>query len=343
MKILYDPVVNYEELTKQHGPSMCGDYVVDCLFHGFRKTFGTDLIDVQKNPHMYDDKDYTHLFPHHGFSMFGRIKDEDIDRTDIENKLRNGYFDYVICPLHHSNRNNEQVINKHIDYYRQFVPMHRLAVICSDETPTSNSFLLGSPKCMFFKQELNNGVNGAFPISYGVPREIFVDQVPEKTVDFAPLIPSIHNCRHKSTYIYTDEEEYYNSYRSAYFGFTCKKGGWDCMRHYEIISQGCVPFFTDIESCPFNTMHEYPRYLCVRTKMMDGLHPNTIHKHIDQGLNLSTTMQNFHTTGHYIDHSKFDQDLYTEIANKFLSYGKRYLTTEANAKYIISILMNRKI
>lgn len=336
MKILYHPIVDYKAVIEKHGPGMSGDYVVDCLFHGFRKTFGTDCIDHQKNPHMYDDKDYTGLFPHHGFSMFGRIKDQEIDREDIEGKLKAGFFDYVISPIHHTNRNNQVEIDRHIDYIRQFMPASKFAVICSDETPSSNSFLLGTTKCIFFKQELNDGVTGAFPIAYSVPREIFVDKVPEKTIDFAQLIPSLHGCRHKSTYIYTDEEDYYDSYRKSYFGFTCKKGGWDCMRHYEIISQGCVPFFTDIEACPKNTLWNYPKTLCKIVKTMKGLHPNTIHIHLPQQPFLYTTMQNFHTTGHVIDHNIFDEDLYYRLANNFLDYGKRSLTTEANARYILN-------
>jgi hypothetical protein len=29
-----------------------------------------------------------------------------------------------------------------------------------------------------------------------------------------------------------------------------KKGGWDCLRHYEIIGNGCMPYFENIEKCP---------------------------------------------------------------------------------------------
>ena len=31
----------------------------------------------------------------------------------------------------------------------------------------------------------------------------------------------------------------------SYFGSTKKKAGWDCMRHYEIVASGAVPFFDE--------------------------------------------------------------------------------------------------
>lgn len=43
----------------------------------------------------------------------------------------------------------------------------------------------------------------------------------------------------KNTYIFENEEEYYNDYKKSLFAITRKKGGWDCMRHYEILACGC--------------------------------------------------------------------------------------------------------
>ena len=33
-----------------------------------------------------------------------------------------------------------------------------------------------------------------------------------------------------------------------------KKAGWDCMRHYEISMNGCLPLMRDIGECPPFTM-----------------------------------------------------------------------------------------
>ena len=42
-----------------------------------------------------------------------------------------------------------------------------------------------------------------------------------------------------------EESEYKRAYSESYFGSTKKKAGWDCMRHYEIVASGAVPFFDE--------------------------------------------------------------------------------------------------
>ncbi len=65
-----------------------------------------------------------------------------------------------------------------------------------------------------------------------------MSEIPEKDQDFASLIPGV-----LSTYIYDTEEEYFKGYQRAFYAVTCKKAGWDCLRHYEILANGCIPYF----------------------------------------------------------------------------------------------------
>ena len=37
---------------------------------------------------------------------------------------------------------------------------------------------------------------------------------------------------------------------TSWFGLTCKKGGWDCLRHYEIIAAGALLLFKDYNLKP---------------------------------------------------------------------------------------------
>lgn len=37
---------------------------------------------------------------------------------------------------------------------------------------------------------------------------------------------------------------------SSFFGLTCKRGGWDCMRHYEIMASGALLLFRDYYDKP---------------------------------------------------------------------------------------------
>jgi hypothetical protein len=38
------------------------------------------------------------------------------------------------------------------------------------------------------------------------------------------------------------------------------------MRHYEIIANGCMPIFVDIEKCPPKTLHLFPKDICIAIK-----------------------------------------------------------------------------
>ncbi len=67
-----------------------------------------------------------------------------------------------------------------------------------------------------------------------------------------------------STYIFQEEDAYYKDYQSAVFGKTCKKGGWDCLRHYEILANGCIPHFDRLDECPTNTMTHFPKEIVAK-------------------------------------------------------------------------------
>ena len=44
-----------------------------------------------------------------------------------------------------------------------------------------------------------------------------------------------------------------------YFWHHYKKAGWDCYRHYELLMNGCLPFFLDINDCPELTCRSLPK------------------------------------------------------------------------------------
>jgi len=101
------------------------------------------------------------------------------------------------------------------------------------------------------------------PITFSIPEEKIVKSFPKKTKFLSNLIPG-----NLKTYIYNTEKEYYDEYQSAYFAMTTKKAGWDCMRHYEIIANGCLPYFPEIEKCPLFTMVMLPKHLLIRSNKL---------------------------------------------------------------------------
>jgi hypothetical protein len=98
------------------------------------------------------------------------------------------------------------------------------------------------------------------PIGFSIPESRVRSTVSEKTKWISNLIPG-----QPCTYIYTNEADYYAEYASSVFAITCKKGGWDCLRHYEILAQGCIPLFIGLEGCPQETLAFFPKKLLALT------------------------------------------------------------------------------
>lgn len=100
-----------------------------------------------------------------------------------------------------------------------------------------------------------------YPLSYSIPDECIVDfdtVARKKTAELAALIPG-----DSSTYRFgpEDEDAYHEMYQQALFATTRKKGGWDCLRHYEILANGCIPLFQDLVHCPSSTLTSFPKEL----------------------------------------------------------------------------------
>ena len=79
-----------------------------------------------------------------------------------------------------------------------------------------------------------------------------------KPDDFAPMRPG-----RAHTYKYETQAEYYKQYARALYAITAPRAGLDCLRHYEILASGAVPFFVDsaaLDAAPLS-MYAFPREL----------------------------------------------------------------------------------
>jgi hypothetical protein len=150
----------------------------------------------------------------------------------------------------------------------------------------------------------------SIPITFSIPACKIVNEIPLKTKLMSSLIPGNANI-----YIYNTEEEYNNEYQSSMFAITTKKGGWDCLRHYEIMASGTIPYFPYIEKCPPHTLALLPKNLLIQgNQLYDRLKRNN--KTIE---NLTTDELNECNT----------------LITKLLNYTKSYLTTKSIAKYML--------
>jgi hypothetical protein len=156
-----------------------------------------------------------------------------------------------------------------------------------------------------------------YPITFSIPQEKIIKFNPNKIKILSDLIPG-----NLSTYIYENEKDYYNEYQISYFAKTTKKGGWDCLRHYEIIANGCVPYFPNIEDCPEQTLYLFPKDLIIEGNIL-------YKKFIDFNI----------TNSNIIDSNIIDTVImleYNNLIKKLLSYLKQHLTTTSVAKYILN-------
>jgi len=146
------------------------------------------------------------------------------------------------------------------------------------------------------------------PIQFAIPSENIVPSPPTKREWFSKIIPGDGR-----TYIYKawQEESYHSQYQQSYFALTRMKAGWDGLRHYEILANGCVPYFVKLEEMPEKVMTWFPKKLLLEAKSMPGVHEGSV------------------------DESFFDKDRYADILNQLLNYTRKYLTTEYLARYVI--------
>ena len=225
------------------------DYQDDCLCIGLKELFGADVVDINKRYHIYDSYDPVEASKLYGMGMSVTrvLPDLEVDRTDIQNKIKNRYFDYII---YGSIWRCDSDLKKVLDYY----PKNKVALVDGeDETNIHPAFNFGTA---YFKRELIHDRSRLFPISFAIPTsKVNFNSIP-KTRLIAVCDP-----RDKSTYIYKNEKDYYKGYAEAYFGYTMKKAGWDCMRHYEILANECIPLFINLEQCPYHTMTNFPKQL----------------------------------------------------------------------------------
>jgi hypothetical protein len=120
-----------------------------------------------------------------------------------------------------------------------------------DVSPLSHHAVYHLNHQAFLKQNI-------YSIPYSIPDDYIVgdEVVQKKHVVIADLIPG-----ELITYRFDgdQEEEYKQMYQESLFAYTRRKEGWDCLRHYEIMANGCIPIFRDLDQCPPETMVSFPK------------------------------------------------------------------------------------
>lgn len=276
------------------------DYQSDMILHGLR-TSNHDVIDYPHAWYMYKDLKenlWNIKIPFNGnaygmgFTINGTLDNIDIDRDNIEDKIKSKYFDIVI---YGSCRRNLIFL----DIVEKIYKKDEIYFIDGEDHNHIDYELVNKGK--YFKRELITFDTNIYPINFCYPKEKIYNGEEKKILKFAKIKPN-----NKSTYIYKNEEDYYKGYQIAQFGITMKKAGWDCLRHYEIIGNKCLPYFTDIKQCPKRTLAFFPKEICYE-----------INKDIENKI-------------------LYDQK-YFDYLKEITEHFEKYLTTDKMSNYLLNI------
>ena len=326
MKILY--------LTNHHQSlDVLNDYMSDLLLHGLREIHGNNVIDYPPLWYLYKDESQKRNLKDNklwgkGFTTKNSLNNfNDLDRTDIKNKIINKYFDLII---YSSIRRSHEFIEDVIKYDNKFI-----FIDGEDDQFIDEKF---SNLGIYFKRELVNKKDRIYPINFAIPENKILSNInlnPNHIL--APLIPG-----RKKTYIYQNEIEYYKMYQSSIFALSYKKAGWDCLRHYEILMNGCIPLFLDLEKCPDFTLTNLPKKILIQAlnqykNILDYQFPTKILKKNKLTLNsFIGYFSNLFSEQRNIDNFiNVNYDIFT-LKKKLLSFTRSNLTTKELAKYVLN-------
>lgn len=306
-KVLFYPLVNLDAIPFNR---IYCDYQLDCLFHGLRSLLGEDCIDAIKFPIWYDTVNKSELYGN-GFTVYGLLPDITIDREDIQRKIETKYFDQIIVGVHNNMYNNP----KNAEIVRNLVSYgNRVKVVCGNDLPGIDLGI--SDVCPFFKRELTlkDRIKNVYPISFCIPKEKIVNEVPSKKNILAPELPN-----HKGVdgWKIKSEDEYYKQYQESVFGLTYRKGGWDSLRHYEILMNGCIPLFLGLEFCPQDCIAFFP-------------------KDIVSGC-ISSYFNDVDSSGRMTLKKKLEESDIFDTISELLAWTRTYLTTEKMASYVLGV------
>ena len=268
-----------------------GDLLENTILHGLRSCLGENCVDYPKKKVMYHDFSEVHKDNIHGRG-----------------------FTLLTTPI-------KDILNRNI--FEQHLDGHDLYGHAPNKIIFDNEEIIGTQFDNSFKREFTKSSHkNVYPTGFGIPKErirnLNIDcknQLFQKTAPDYSLFKDIKDLgggfkHHK----FSIESEYYEDLSASWFGLTSKKGGWDCLRHYEIIAAGACLLFRDYDKKPpLCSPQNLPCFSYSSKEELDGI--------------INRLVVNGKPTDEYVD-----------MVNQQRKWLLEFATTEARAKYIINII-----
>lgn len=258
------------------------DYLADGLLHGLRSLLGADVVDYPKADHLYESypAERRRSLRGHGFTLYGLLADIEVDRYRPLDRAQHGEFDLIVfgdiwfsfgsfvelapritgTPMAVLDGADRQEPYPYAgEWWRRRVwwmlpRAHSRALYFKRElTPLTGWFrsFLALPPALATALP---SIRKMREISFSIPAEKVLGSPPEtKTRLFASHVVDDEvavRAGAQTSYAFEREEDYYADLQGARFGITVKRAGWDCLRHYEVAANGCVPCFRELDRKP---------------------------------------------------------------------------------------------
>jgi hypothetical protein len=249
------------------------DYLADGLLHGLISLQASEPVEVVDYPRKQVLYAGGHQCPSeprlavrgHGFTLYGLLPPRAVDRSYVIQRLEAGAFDLVVVG---------QVWRQWGQLLDLAPWLQRLPVVLldGDDDPRLfhrsgtrlrrygwQRFPIRSGRCLYLKREWQGEAGHdrhcrVRPVGFSIPEEKLRELQPAaKSQTFAshcvdPQVASA--CGLQERYAFASESAYYNDLALSRFGITTRRGGWDCLRHYEIAAAGSVPCVRQLHTKP---------------------------------------------------------------------------------------------
>jgi len=263
MKVVFITTIN---------PKSQGDLLELSILHGMRSVLGANCIDFPRKKIMYHDFSEVSKNSLHGRG-FTLLSTPIEDLTREERKIEG--IDAIIYGSGHmyGERRIPEIEEKCDNIW--VLDGHDLYGNAPRKILFEGEEIIGTQFEKCFKRELvEDNLKNVYPTGFGIPIERIMPinlegktQLFQKTAPDDSLSKDVRDLgggfKH---HIFTEEKDYYNDLAASWFGLSCKKGGWDCLRHYEIIAAGSVLLFKDYDKKPKNCSPQHLPCISYSTK-----------------------------------------------------------------------------